>query len=120
MRRLFECLKRRNMFRVAGIYLAASWLIIQVVNTLTLPLRLPDWVSALVFVLLALGFPVALTLAWVYELTTDGVVRAASVAPEKSLNPLAARRLDRVLVAVLVLLVLVLAGDRVFHGQRQG
>jgi len=65
-------LKRRNVFRVALLYLVAAWVILQVAQLLFEVLKLPDWTSRLVLGLLALGFPLALIFSWVYELTPEG------------------------------------------------
>lgn len=77
-------LKRRNVFKVAIVYSAIAWLLIQVSDTLGPALHLPEWfVSAVVF-LLILGFPVAIVFAWAFELTPEGIKRdtkAAHIAP---------------------------------------
>lgn len=72
---LFGELKRRNVFKVGIVYIFASWIIAQVVSILNAPLRLPDWFSTVVIVLLGLGFPIALILAWAFELTPAGLER---------------------------------------------
>ena len=66
-------LKRRNVFRVAGLYLVVAWLLMQVASILETSLKLPDWFDGLVTALILLGFPLALILAWAFELTPDGV-----------------------------------------------
>jgi TolB-like protein/Flp pilus assembly protein TadD len=71
----FEELKRRNVYRVGALYVIAAWLMLQVTDVLISLLELPDWSGKLVFLLLAIGFPVALILAWAFELTPEGVVR---------------------------------------------
>ena len=60
----FRELKRRSVFKVGAAYAIVAWLLVQIVTAIEQPLRLPEWVDALVIVLLALGFPVALVLAW--------------------------------------------------------
>jgi len=69
----FSELKRRNVYRVAAIYIIVSWVVLQVVDMFMSFMPLPDWTSRLVFVLLAAGFPVALVLAWAMELTPEGI-----------------------------------------------
>ena len=66
------------MFRVAATYVVASWVIIQVVTAISEPLGFPDWFEAGVIVLLVIGFPVAILLAWAFELTPDGIKTTAS------------------------------------------
>ena len=62
-------LKRRNVVRVAIAYAVVSWLILQLTNLLMPLLGLPEWVDRLVFLLLVVGFPLALIFAWAFELT---------------------------------------------------
>lgn len=69
----FSELKRRNVYRVAAIYIIVSWLVLQVIDMFMSFMPLPDWTSRLVFVLLAAGFPIALVFAWAMELTPDGI-----------------------------------------------
>ena len=76
----FDELKSRNVYRVGALYIVAAWLILQVTDVLISLLSLPDWSGKLVFLLLAAGFPVALILAWAFELTPKGVVRDRSGA----------------------------------------
>lgn len=70
---LWEELKRRKVVRVAIAYGVVAWLLVQVVVSVEGPLNLPDWTDTLVIVLLAIGFPVALLLAWAYDITPDGI-----------------------------------------------
>ena len=70
---LIRELRRRNVFRVAAAYVVASWLIMQVASVIARPLNLPDWFETFVVVLVAIGFPIAVLLAWAYELTPDGL-----------------------------------------------
>lgn len=107
-------LKRRNVVRVGIVYLAAAWLILQVVNNVTPALRLPDWVASLTVVVLAIGLPLALVLSWLFEQTADGFKLTAEVDATSSLAPQTARKLDRILIGVLATLVVVLVGERLF------
>jgi TolB-like protein/Flp pilus assembly protein TadD len=66
-------LKRRSVYRVAAIFIIVAWVVLQVVDLFMSFMPLPEWTSRLVFVLLAAGFPVALVLAWAFELTPEGV-----------------------------------------------
>ena len=61
-------LRRRKVFQVAAVYALVSWLVIQVVGEIGEPLQLPDWLDTVVIVLLGVGFPIALTLAWAFDL----------------------------------------------------
>ena len=70
---VFKELKRRNVFRVAAAYLVVAWLLIEVSSTVFPILKLPDWTVTFVAVMLIVGFPVAVVLAWAFELTPDGL-----------------------------------------------
>jgi Tol biopolymer transport system component len=72
---LFEELRRRRVLRLIGAYLVVAWLLVQVVTAIEEPLSLPDWFDTAVIVLLGLGFPIAIIMSWVYDVTPDGVVR---------------------------------------------
>src|ERR1700730_6748211 len=66
-------LKRRNVLRVAVLYLIACWLILEPTHVVFHMLEVPPWANRLVIILLALGFPAALIFAWVYEITPEGL-----------------------------------------------
>ena len=71
---LYE-LRRRNVVRVAGLYVVIAWLCIQVVVALQTPLRLPEWSVAFVAVILGVGFPILCIVAWAFELSASGLQR---------------------------------------------
>ncbi|HSE12266.1 MAG TPA: hypothetical protein VLB69_06505 [Rudaea sp.] len=74
-------LKRRNVIRMAGLYLVAAWLITQVASTVLPAFDVPAWALRALIIVLALGFVPALIFAWVFELTPEGVKREAEVNP---------------------------------------
>ena len=77
----FQELKSRSVYKVAVAYAVVAWLLIQIATQVFPFLQIPDWAIRLVIVLLALGFPVALVLAWAFELTPEGLKRSdAAVA----------------------------------------
>ncbi|HVF73220.1 MAG TPA: tetratricopeptide repeat protein [Chthoniobacterales bacterium] len=69
----FAELKRRNVYRVAVAYAVVAWLLIQIATQLFPVFEIPNWAARLVVLLLILGFPVALILAWAFELTPEGI-----------------------------------------------
>ena len=77
---LFAELQRRKVFKVGAAYLVVAWLLIQVVATLAPQLQLPDWAPRLVTLLLMVGFPVALLLAWMLDVTPEGVKAEAAAS----------------------------------------
>jgi TolB-like protein/tetratricopeptide (TPR) repeat protein len=86
-------LRRRKVVRVALAYALVAWLLIQVAETTFDPLRLPDWSVTLVVMLAILGFPLALVVAWMFDVTPQGMRRDAgpgsAEAPERSADPTA-------------------------------
>jgi len=100
---LFAELKRRNVIRMAGLYLVGAWLIVQVSSTVLPMFGAPDWLPRSVVVLLAVGFLPALVFSWVFEVTPEGIKRDADVDPAESIAPRNARRMDRTIMVVLAL-----------------
>ncbi len=70
---LFNELKRRNVFKIGAAYLVVGWLLIQAADIIAPQLALPEWAPRLVTFLILLGFPIALVLAWIFDLTPEGV-----------------------------------------------
>jgi len=75
-------IKRRKVFQVAAVYAVVAWLVIQIVGAVNDPLNLPDWVDTVVIVLLAAGFPIAVILGWVFDITPEGIRSTAEAAVE--------------------------------------
>src|SRR5438477_7191963 len=99
----FSELKRRNVIRMAGLYLVGAWLLTQVASTVLPMFGAPDWLPRSIVVLLVIGFVPALIFSWVFELTPQGLKRDEDVRPEESIAPKAGRRMDRMIIVVLVL-----------------
>ena len=95
-------LKRRNVIRMAGLYLVGAWLVVQVAGTVLPMYSAPDWIARSVVTLLAVGFIPAMIFSWVFELTPDGIKRDAEVKPEESIAPQTAQRMNRAIIVVLV------------------
>ncbi|MBA3544093.1 MAG: hypothetical protein H0T83_06615 [Chthoniobacterales bacterium] len=77
-RSFFAELKRRNVYRAAVVYTMTSWLLIQVATQVFPFFEIPNWIVRLIIVLLVLGFPIALALAWAFELTPEGIVKTTA------------------------------------------
>ena len=75
MAKIFAELRRRSMFRAAGSYIVASWVILQVASQLESALELPHWLDTFIVYALAVIFPIAMILAWMYEISSDGIKR---------------------------------------------
>jgi TolB-like protein/cytochrome c-type biogenesis protein CcmH/NrfG len=85
-RNLFAELRRRNVIRMAGLYLVGAWLVVQVAGTVLPIFGVPEWLPRTIVVLLAIGFVPAVIFSWVFELTPEGLKREEDVAPEKSIT----------------------------------
>ncbi|HET9032302.1 MAG TPA: tetratricopeptide repeat protein [Dokdonella sp.] len=115
----FAELRRRNVIRMAGLYLIGSWLIVQVADTVLPMFGAPMWLPRSLVILLAIGFLPALAFAWIFELTPDGIKRDEEVEPGQSIAPKTAQRMNRLIVAALVLAVIYFGVDKfVFAPQR--
>ena len=104
----FHELKRRNVFRVAVVYIVVSWLLMQVGDVMFPALRLPDWTPTLLVAFLILGFPLAAIFAWAFELTPDGVVRTSDVPEEQSITSDTGRKINFAIIGALVVAVVFL------------
>ena len=80
-RNFFAELKRRNVYKVAVAYVVVAWVLIQVATQVFPFFDIPNWIVRAVILLLCLGFPVALVLAWAFDLTPEGLKRTDSDEP---------------------------------------
>ena len=105
-------LKRRNVIRMAGLYLVGAWLITQVAGTVLPMYEAPAWIARSIVTILAVGFIPAMIFAWIFELTPDGLKRDAEVTPEQSIAPQTARRMERLIIAMFALALIIFAFDK--------
>ena len=105
-------IKRRKVFQVAAVYAVVAWLIIQIVDVVGEPLTLPGWIDAVVIVLLAVGFPIAVILAWAFDLTPQGIQVTPDARGSDASVPLTGQRLNYVTHGLVLLAVGVLGGDQ--------
>ena len=96
---IFEELKRRNVFRVAVAYAIFTWLTVQIVDLVLDNISAPAWVIQVFFLMLAIGFVVALIVSWAYEITPEGIKRERDVVRDDSTTHLTARKLDYITLA---------------------
>ena len=82
----FAELKRRNVYKVAIAYAVVAWLLMQIATQVFPFLEIPNWAIRLVIMLIVIGFPIALVIAWAFELTPEGLKRTESAdeLPKKS------------------------------------
>jgi len=104
----FSELNRRNVFRVAIVYVVTSWLIAQVAGLAADSFGAPAWVMKMIITMLALGAPVALVMAWAYELTPGGLRRDSGTATRQA----PAGKLDRSIIIVLIAALAYFAWDK--------
>src|SRR5256885_8311212 len=114
----FGELKRRNVYKVAIAYAVVAWLLIQIATQVFPFFEIPNWVVRLVVLLLVIGFPVALILAWAFEITPEGIKRAEDVDLNQSTTRRTGRKLDFLIIAVLLLVIAVFAYQRFGPGQK--
>ena len=108
----FAELKRRNVIRMAGLYLVGAWLITQVASTVFPAFELPSWALRGVILLLVIGFIPALIVSWVFELTPEGLKRDDEISQSESIAPQTARRMDRMLLIIVTLALAYFALDK--------
>ena len=119
MAALFAELRRRNVIRMAGLYLVVAWLVVQVTGTVLPMFGAPDWLPRTIVLLLAVGLLPVLIFAWAYELTPDGLKRDAEVSPETSIASHTAQRMNRLLAAMLMLALVYFGLDRFVFAPRR-
>ena len=98
-------LKRRNVVKVGAAYAIVAWLLIQVADVVLPTFDAPRWVLQTVTFLLMLGLPVALILAWAYEVTPDGIKPSAKVDAAESIAHLTGQKLNYAVIGLLVFAV---------------
>jgi TolB-like protein/Tfp pilus assembly protein PilF len=112
-------LRRRNVLRVAGLYLVAAWLVVQVSSTLLPLFNAPAWLSRSIVILLAIGLLPALIFAWIFELTPEGLRREYQVERAGSIAPHTGKKLDQVIMVVLALALGYFAFDKFALGPQR-
>src|SRR5256885_6291930 len=108
----FGELKRRNVYKVAIAYGVVAWLLMQIASQIFPFFEIPNWAVRLVVLLLVIGFPVAMILAWAFELTPEGIKRAEDVDLSKPITRKTGRKLDFSIIAVLLLVIGILLFQR--------
>jgi len=112
----FAELKRRNVYKVAVAYAVVAWLLLQGASIILPSFEAPAWTMKVLIAALALGFPIAVVLAWAFEITPDGIKRAEDVPPNESIRS----RTGRKLVGMTMALALIAAALLVFQFLRPG
>jgi TolB-like protein/Tfp pilus assembly protein PilF len=106
-------LKRRNVFRVGAAYGIVAWLLVEMASVVLPALRLPEWTLTLLVFLVIAGFPLALILAWAFELTPEGIKLEADVDRTDTITSKTGRKFDFAIIGLLVLAVVYFAVDKI-------
>jgi len=99
-----------------ALYVVAAWLVMQVAEVLMGLAPLPDWAGEAVLGVLAIGFPIALVFAWIYEITPGGLKLEKDVDRSASITHITGRRMDFIAISVLAAAVIVFAVDKWWAG----
>ena len=119
MREFIKELKRRNVSKVALVYIIAAWLTMQVVDVMFPALNLPDWLISAVAAFLLIGFPFALIFAWAFEMTPEGIKREKDIDRSESMTSETGHALNRTALIILAIAVGFLLFDKfVLHRDR--
>src|ERR1041385_551122 len=103
MSSFFSELKRRNVYKVAAAYAVVAWLLIQAASILFPTFEAPPWVMKVVVVIIAIGFPIALILAWAFEMTPEGMERTENVSPAEKIPQWSRRKFAALIVSLALL-----------------
>jgi len=107
-------LKRRNVVKVASVYLVTAWLILQVIAVVSPYLNLPKVFGTYVTVALIVGLPVVCIFAWAFELTPEGIKASSAVTEDESIAKQTGHKINRVLVGLIAVLVVYVAVDKLW------
>jgi len=110
--KLFSELKRRNVLRMAVLYVVAAWLVMQVAEVLIGLGALPEHTGLWVLVVLVIGFPMALVFSWFFEVTPEGLSLEKEVPEGQSITHATGRRMDFVIIAILAAGLVLFAYDK--------
>jgi len=110
----FTELRRRNVFRVAAAYAVVAWIMVQIGEAVFPAFGVPDALFRGMVILLVLGFPLALVFAWAFEKTPEGIKLEKNVDRTQSITPVTGKKLDKVIIACLVVAVALLLVDKFF------
>lgn len=103
--KLITELRRRRVFRAAGVYIVAAWVALQVASLLFPAIKVPENALLFVWVVALFLFPVVLLFAWFYDITSSGIARTAPAATEDDFDP-SLRQADYVILAALAVVAL--------------
>src|SRR2546430_9154833 len=100
--KFFGELKRRNVYKVAIAYAVVAWLLIQIATQVFPFFEIPNWAVRLVVLVVVLGFPIALIIAWAFEMTPQGIKRAENISPTEYIPHWRARKFAALIVTIAI------------------
>jgi TolB-like protein/Tfp pilus assembly protein PilF len=112
MRSFFRELRRRNVYKVGAMYAVAGWLLVQIATQVLPIFDVSALAQRIIVLMIVAGFPVALVLSWIYELTPQGIVKTGDVAPDESITTRTGQKLNYSIIAILALAVTFLLAQR--------
>jgi serine/threonine-protein kinase len=120
MQKFIEEVKRRNVFKVAVVYIIAGWLTMQVVDVMFPALNIPDWFTSAIAALVLIGFPFAVIFAWAFELTPEGIRREKDVDRSQSITPQTGKKLNHTIIVILSIALSFMLVDKFLLQDREG
>ena len=112
----FAELKRRNIFRMALLYLVAGWLILQLSAALFHHLGIPDWAFRFTFALLLICFPLVMVFSWIFEITPEGLKHGRKIEAQASITTQTGQRITRITMVLMTLAILTFIVDKAIPG----
>ncbi len=108
---IFAELKRRNVFRMALLYIAAAWLVLQLADLLFEQLGIPAWAFRFIFTILLICFPLVLIFSWVCEITPEGLKREQDIDAKDSITARTGRKINHIIRVLLIFAILTVIVD---------
>ncbi|MDH3434991.1 MAG: hypothetical protein OEM60_14090, partial [Gammaproteobacteria bacterium] len=100
MHKLIRELRRREVFRTAGLYVGVCWIVIEVASVLLPTFDAPEWLMRAIVIVAVVGFPVTIVLAWIYDVSEQGIV-VQGEATDTVVVPIGGRKADFFVIGLL-------------------
>jgi TolB-like protein/Flp pilus assembly protein TadD len=112
-KKFFSELKRRNVYRVAIAYGISAWLLLQIAATVVPIINGPNWLTKLILIVLAIGFPIAMVMAWIYEISPEGMLKATEGINHEDHQNL--KKKPVIITLLFGILIMALLGQFMYH-----
>ena len=117
---IFAELKRRNIFRVALLYIVAGWLVLEVLSFCASQLGIPAWIFRFIFALLLICFPLLLAFSWMFEITPDGLKREHTIQAQASITAMTGSKITKIALILLVIATLIAGVNSLMSNSKPG